>query len=202
LYAQASGRDFAGYINIGRNKSDGWSVYNGLIGDTFVFDEQLSAAALLTVQDAARAAMSIGGSVDPNDTDGDGLTDLWEDEHFGNNNGSPTPAELAVSDGTGDSDGDGTPDLAEFRLGLNPSDPNSTFTLDVSPGPAGTVLSWPSQDGLHFEIYITDDLSLPLANWSVFQVTDNDDDGAPTHEWTDEDATSSPRRFYRVGLLP
>ena len=139
----------------------------------------------------------------PDDTDGDGLADLREDEHFGNNDGSPTPAELAVSDGSGDFDGDGTSDLAELRLGLNPSDPNSRFTLDVSPGPAGTVaLSWPSQEGLHFEIYFTDDLSLPLANWNVIPITDDDGDGATTHEWTDADATSHPRRFYRVGLLP
>ena len=142
-------------------------------------------------------------ATDPDDTDGDGLADLSEDEHFGNNDGSPTPAELAVSDGSGDFDGDGTSDLAELRLGLNPSDPNSRFTLDISPGPAGTVaLSWPSQDGLHFKIYFTDDLSLPLASWDVVPVTDDDGDEAPTHEWTDEDATSSPRRFYRVGLLP
>jgi hypothetical protein len=141
----------------------------------------------------------------PADTDGDELPDLWEDEHFGNDDGTPTPGELAESDGSGDFDGDGTPDLAEFRLGLIPTDATSAFTLDVSPGlAADTVeLSWPSQEGLHFEIYLTDNLSLPLANWSVTPpITDDDDDGAPTHEWTDEDAASSPMRFYRVGLLP
>ena len=61
LYAQSGDRAYKGYINLGRNKPDGWSTYNGLIGDTHVFDEQLSAAALLTVQDAVRVAMGIGG---------------------------------------------------------------------------------------------------------------------------------------------
>ena len=138
-----------------------------------------------------------------NDTDGDGLADRWEDEHFGNNDEIPTTVDLAVSDGSGDFDGDGDSDLTESRLGLIPTDPNSTFKLDVSPGLADTVeLSWPSQERLQFEIYITEDLSLPLANWSVIPITDDDGDGAPTHEWTDEDAASHPWRFYRVGLLP
>ncbi|MBW7998470.1 MAG: hypothetical protein FVQ81_18240, partial [Candidatus Glassbacteria bacterium] len=67
LYAQASNRGFAGYINLGRNNPDGWSTYNGLIGDTHVFEAQLSAATLLTVQDAVRAAMGIGGGVPDTD---------------------------------------------------------------------------------------------------------------------------------------
>ncbi len=61
LYAQANGRGYAGYMNLGRNNPDGWPTYNGLIGDTYVYDEQLSGAALLTVQDDVRAAMVIAG---------------------------------------------------------------------------------------------------------------------------------------------
>ena len=139
------------------------------------------------------------------DADSDGLPDLWEDEHFGNNDGTPSTTELDVSDGSGDFDGDGNSDLDEFRLGLIPTDATSAFKLDVSPGLAAdsVELSWPSQEGLQFEIYFTDDLSLPLANWSVSSpITDDDGDGLPTHEWTDADVTSLPRRFYRVGLLP
>ena len=141
------------------------------------------------------------------DTDGDGLLDSWETSFSG-------IVELTDLTGlksgpgpgadTGDFDGDGNSDLDEFRLGLIPSDPTSAFKLDVSPGLAAdsVELSWPSQEGLQFEIYFTDDLSLPLANWGKISITDDDDDGAPTHEWTDADAASHPRRFYRVGLLP
>jgi hypothetical protein len=60
LYAQANGRGFAGYINLGRNNPDGWPTYNGLIGDTYVYDEQLSPADLLRVQNSVRVAMGIG----------------------------------------------------------------------------------------------------------------------------------------------
>ncbi|MBW8014971.1 MAG: hypothetical protein FVQ82_02215 [Planctomycetes bacterium] len=67
LYAQANNRAHGSAISIGRGwRADNWSTYNGLIGDTYVFDEQLSAAALLRVQDAVRAAMGIGR---PADTD-------------------------------------------------------------------------------------------------------------------------------------
>ncbi len=35
---------FAHAINIGRNNPDGWTAFNGLIGDTYVYGEQLSTA--------------------------------------------------------------------------------------------------------------------------------------------------------------
>jgi hypothetical protein len=52
-------------MNLGRNNPDGWSTYNGLIGDTLVYDEQLSGAVLLAVQDDVRAAMGIGAPPPP-----------------------------------------------------------------------------------------------------------------------------------------
>lgn len=59
LYPSANGRGYAQYINLGGNDPDGWPTYNGLIGDTVVYDEQLSGAALLAVQDGIRDAMGI-----------------------------------------------------------------------------------------------------------------------------------------------
>ena len=175
-----------------------------LIGGTSIGSNQ-EAIFFLDTSDNYAAKVMFVDYAQVADADSDGLPDLWEDEHFGDNDGTPTTTELDVSDGSGDFDGDGNFDLDEFRLGLIPSDPNSTFKLDISPGLAAdsVELSWPSQEGLQFEIYFTDDLSLPLANWSVTPpITDDDGDGAPTHEWTDADVTSLPRRFYRVGLLP
>ena len=60
LYPQAGGRGHGRYINLGGNDPDGWPIYNGLIGDTHVYDEQLSGAALLAVQDDVREAMGLG----------------------------------------------------------------------------------------------------------------------------------------------
>ena len=41
------------------------------------------------------------------DTDFDGLDDLWEDLHFGDNSGTVEPSDLTPQDGTGDPDTDG-----------------------------------------------------------------------------------------------
>ncbi|MDA8976638.1 hypothetical protein N9F70_00130 [bacterium] len=57
----------------------------------------------------------------PEDSDGDFLLDLWEDEFFGNNDGTATPAELAIADGTGDADNDGATNRQEQNTGANPN---------------------------------------------------------------------------------
>jgi hypothetical protein len=81
-------------------------------------------------RDGSRArfmGVILEGSSETNvdDTDGDLLPDLWEDENFGNNNGTIEPEDLSVSDGTGDVDGDGATDRQEFLAG---SDPNNKDT--------------------------------------------------------------------------
>ncbi|MBW8016382.1 MAG: hypothetical protein FVQ82_09360, partial [Planctomycetes bacterium] len=63
LYAQAPDRPYGGYINIGSNNPDTWPTYNGLIGDTIVFDEQLSPEELSDVRNQVLAAMGIRGSI-------------------------------------------------------------------------------------------------------------------------------------------
>ncbi|MBW8017930.1 MAG: hypothetical protein FVQ82_17305, partial [Planctomycetes bacterium] len=61
LYAQAPSRPYGGYINLGCNNPDTWPTYNGLIGDTIVYDEQLSPEELSDVRNQVLAAMGIGG---------------------------------------------------------------------------------------------------------------------------------------------
>ena len=63
-------------------------------------------------------------AVDPDD-DSDGLQDLWEDEFFGDNDGIPTPAELALQDGLGDPDTDGLTNALEQTAGTNPTNPDT-----------------------------------------------------------------------------
>ncbi|MFT6177988.1 MAG: hypothetical protein ACJAQT_000624 [Akkermansiaceae bacterium] len=69
-----------------------------------------------------------------NDTDGDFLLDSWEEENFGNNDGTIDAGELDVSDGTGDADRDGATDRQEQTAD---SDPNlkDTDDDDLEDGP-------------------------------------------------------------------
>lgn len=60
--------------------------------------------------------------IDSGDEDGDFLPDAWEDRYFGNNDNSPTTAEVELYDGDDDPDGDGCDNICEFRNGLDPTD--------------------------------------------------------------------------------
>ncbi len=55
------------------------------------------------------------------DSDGDLLTDLWEDQYFGDNSGTVEPSDLTGSDGTGDFDDDGATDLQEHGASTDPT---------------------------------------------------------------------------------
>lgn len=59
------------------------------------------------------------------DSDNDGLSDYFEDQYWGDNDGNPSPAELAVTTGAADSDGDGFSNATEVDAGSNPTNPSS-----------------------------------------------------------------------------
>jgi hypothetical protein len=60
------------------------------------------------------------GALDPNDSDGDGLNDTWEMQHFGN---------LTHHNGTSDPDEDGLNNTAEFLAGTDPTNPDTDGDL-------------------------------------------------------------------------
>jgi hypothetical protein len=61
LYAQTTDKWHAARVMLACTYIEGKTAYNGLIGDTHIYDKQLSAEGLLTVQNAVRVAMGIGG---------------------------------------------------------------------------------------------------------------------------------------------
>lgn len=103
----------------------------------------------------------------------------WAQRIFG---GGITPA--------GDADHDGTSNLAEFRLGLDPSNPQSSFRTSSQ----GHLLSWPSAPGIGFRIFRSE--SLAADSWQevtrIPGVT-----GEAT--WSDP-SPPEDKAFYRVSF--
>lgn len=121
------------------------------------------------------------------DQDGDGLADAWEAACF----------RTLARDGSGDFDGDGTSDLAEYRLGIDPGKASEAFLAVASNEVGGFKLTWPSQPGLVFQVRRTH--SLVSATWQgIATVTAG---VGPSSSFID----SSPpleRAFYQIILTP
>jgi hypothetical protein len=85
------------------------------------------------------------------DTNGNGISDLWEKAFFGSVNPLYT--------GRGDTDGDGISDQSEFIAGTNPTDPKSVFQLHPPETlPNGTVrLSWDTVPGRAYRLEVSTD---------------------------------------------
>jgi len=118
--------------------------------------------------------------IDSGDEDEDGLPDAWEDRHFGNNDGTATPEELAEYDGNDDPDGDGCDNVCEFRNGLLPktADTDNDGLLDGEEVVAGPDAD---NDG------IPDTWTFPLNTLPNAADTDSDGlkDGEEVHWPTD-----------------
>ena len=85
------------------------------------------------------------------DTNGNGISDLWEKAFFGSVNPLYT--------GRADTDGDGMSDQSEFLAGTNPTDPKSVFQLHPPETLAnGTVrLSWDTVPGRAYRLEVSTD---------------------------------------------
>lgn len=115
------------------------------------------------------------------DSDEDGLPDSWEQNSFGNLAQSPN----------GDADGDGTPNLAEYRLGLNPASGNSSFRASVS----SHTISWPNAPGIVFTVRRS--VTLDGAWQELATVTGG---AGSTASFTDSAGLGAA--FYRVEFTP
>ena len=128
----------------------------------------------------------------PGDADADGLPDAWELLHF---------ATLAQSP-SGDPDGDGQSNAAEFAAGTLPADGTSALAIQnisIDPVSGHATLSWTSSPGLSYQVQRAQRLDDPTA-WSDLNppVTAS----GPISEFTDTSRPPTSRSFYRVRLLP
>ena len=124
------------------------------------------------------------------DSDNDGMDDDWEVAYFGN----------LSRDGTGDFDGDGMTDLAEFVAGTDPTNQGSVLkVMTLNPlNLPGTRVLWSAEPGKRYQVQFKNSISDPgwidLASPVVASIT--------TGSVVDSSNGLSAQRFYRVVLMP
>lgn len=122
------------------------------------------------------------------DSDGDGIADAWELQHFGN---------LTTANAKSDFDGDGFTDLQEYLAGTDPKDASSYLRITASttaPMGATNMLTWTSVPTRNY--HVQESLSLSPPAWYDSALGLISPDGAfTTRNVADSNA---PIRFYRV----
>lgn len=123
---------------------------------------------------------------------GDGIPDSWQVQYFGLNNPLAAPGV--------DASGTGQTNLFKYLAGLNPIDPASRFTLNISPVPGQ-----PGKMNLIFSPRLSDrsytvksNAQLTATGWSAITASTPSDNGQK-RTVTDLNATGS-RKFYRVEI--
>lgn len=188
--------------------ANGTSAATGLLANWDTTSLPACAYALrLVVTDRSQVNMDCSGSAGANqtiymltldvvksqleqDTDGDGMLDVWEARYLLNPN---DPSDAAL-----DSDNDGATNLAEFLAGTDPRDPNSNLRITaVSHAATDTSVTWTSSAGHH---YLVEETPTPdSGNFStVSPLISVPSDGSTT--FVHEGATG-PSGFYRVILV-
>ncbi|MBB5352369.1 putative repeat protein (TIGR03806 family) [Haloferula luteola] len=104
---------------LGRSQwTDDWNA-DASYDEIRIYDHVLSTAEI-----SGHLTAGPDSLVDP-DTDDDGLVDLFEDQYFGNHDGTASESELALYSGEDDPDNDGFSNLQEQQIGTDPTDPTS-----------------------------------------------------------------------------
>jgi len=126
---------------------------------------------------------------DPDDVDGDGIPNAWEQLYFG----GPTNA-VATNDG----DGDGLDNLGEYLAGTIPTNGDSYFQIteiDTVPGTDEYIMRWPSVSNRVYSVLWS--TSLP----GGFQCLASDLPTTPTlNSYTDTQHSAESRIFYRISV--
>lgn len=125
----------------GIGESNGANIaVSGTLDGTYIF----------TFNDRTRAYSLERGPSNP-DADGDGMPDDWENTYFGSTN--------AVHGGAyEDWDEDGASNLDEWYAGTIPTDDSSVFTIVSVAGAANYVVSWASETGKTYTIWVCTNL--------------------------------------------
>jgi len=117
------------------------------------------------------------------DDDSDGIEDSWENAYF---------SSLSTVDASSDIDNDGNTDAAEFQAGTDPTDPSSSFRINIQDVSTDFDLSWPSASGRTYSIRMTTDLGQP---WTVVENTI-----AATPPTNSRSFTPATSAFYQITI--
>ncbi len=179
---------FIGAVNTTTNAS-GNAGFSAALGARVPAGQFVTATATDANGNTSELAQNV--TVSTTDTDADGLPDAYE---------TATGLSTSVADATADADGDGQSNLAEFRAGTDPNDPNSTFRLSVvSRSAAGVQLALSTLAGITYRLEYADALAMPTV-WRTFA-----DQVAGTGNLiplTDPAAVALPQRFFRALVVP
>jgi len=124
---------------------------------------------------------------DPEDANGNGIPDAWEDRY-----------DLLGADPDGDADEDGMSNYAEWRAGTDPTNELSRFTISAEsrmqePVDVGVAVQWDSIRYRRYSVWKSTNLfdSFTRHQQNVFCTP-------PENEYLDTTATNSGPYFYRV----
>jgi hypothetical protein len=124
---------------------------------------------------------------EPADSDGDGLADAWEMQHFGTLDVTPD----------GDPDGDGMTNLIEYRAGTHPNDAQSLFAvIEMQPLPEGVRLRWSSQPDRTYKVLRSATLLSGPQEYDV--IREGLSATPPLNEYLDAQAVNGSQFFYVV----
>ncbi|MEM9079599.1 MAG: hypothetical protein AAGC74_02785 [Verrucomicrobiota bacterium] len=129
-------------------------------------------------------ALIVTGASGFTDSDGDGMSDDYELEHFGSSTGG---------DPNADSDGDGQSNLAEFIALTDPNDPTSFLTISIHLENGNAIISVKSEPGRFYQLTSSNDLT-------NFHSLGNPQTGdGSTLQFLDPLGT---RQFYQITVTP
>ncbi len=143
-----------------------------------------------TIRNVRNVVAAYRASIEPVDSDSDGMPNEWELQYFGN----PTSAVA-----TADSDGDGTDNLTEYIAGTLPNDIGSVFKISsYSVAPTGTpvILNWTTMPGRVYGVGYSSDLKYsdfsPISGATNLPYTQN--------SYTDTVYRAGAIHFYRIDV--
>jgi len=126
-------------------------------------------------------------SVNPEDTDADGMLDSWEQSSFGSLDRLPNE----------DTDNDGLSNLLEYRSGTDPNNEFSLFRHYAFAHQAETnQIQWLGSPDKAYRVLSTTDLA--LNQWQVLGEAIQGDD-ITLNTWT-EDHLNAASKFYKIEI--